>query len=201
MIMTKIPLLSKHGTAADQYPRKAATLEKSRRRDDSVSEIIPTILLDTAQQNESSDRIILGSNNESINAGGDETLMVIKNKELHSIGDEHGVFEYIGKISDGGKQGQAHTESILMHDDAKRTMSQTDATNDFNGSAAHSQIRSQIEGLPTRSVNVNQVAGNNRKNISQTAKLKTRHIKNLGTPGTVGDIKGQTNKGDHSGKF
>jgi hypothetical protein len=198
-----IRLLSTQRSTADQRPRNSVADIGSRRRDGCLPRTEVTLLPDYSQRNETSslqrDEKILCQQ---------ELIPAIRSKDSSSIDVRNRVSEDQGNISDEDKRGQRRKRSIDKNHGPQRHIQQgVDRTE--NDPPARSQARLQIEVLPPRSVNDDQLANNVPKTLPQSTKLKTRHIKHaidentgkLSTATNISDHIDIGDHGDHGGKI
>jgi hypothetical protein len=192
-----IPLLPTQRTAADQRPRNTVPDKDIGRRDDCLPRTELTLLSDHSQRNMTSsiqrdERIIC----QQVLV---PAIRTEDSSSTHVLADK-------GHNSDEDKRDQSRKQSIDKYDGSQRHMSQEDVRTTQSDPPARSQARPQIEVLPSRSVNIDQLANKGRKTLPQSTKLKTRHIKhaedvNTETQRIAVNINDQIDIGEHGGKI
>lgn len=198
-LTSAISILGKQRTTADQRPRNRVTDRGTRRRDDCLPGTVPTLLTDNPHKNKSPsvkdyDRILSQQ----------DLIPAIRNKDSRSADVRNQISEDQCHDSDENKQDQPRTTSVDKYDGLQRHMSQRDVTITQSDPSRKFQAKSQIEVLPPRPVNNNQLVDKSRETLHQSTKLKTRHIKNTVdiNTGTLSTAENTDDKiGDRGGKI
>jgi hypothetical protein len=196
------PLLPAQRRTADQRPRNNVANKDIGRRDDCLPRTELTLLSDHSQRNKTSsiqldERILCQQ----------ELVPEIRTEDSSSThySVKH-VFADKSHNSDDDKRDQPRKRSIDKYDGSQRHMTQEDVRTTLSDPPACSQTRPQIEVLPSRSVNIDQLANKGRKTLPQSTKLKTRHIThaedvNTETLSIAVNINDQIDIGKHGGKI